>query len=119
MVLLAKRHNPSAGGKEILSTRIISQKEGIPFDFLEKIISQLEKAKLVKGKKGTGGGYVLAKMPNKITARDIVSALEGTTSVDCSLCGMSKKCISKSVWKKIDDAISKTLKNIKLSELIK
>ena len=114
MVYLAKKKS-----KGFFSLKNISKKEGIPFDFLEKIMSELEKTKLVKAKKGIQGGYILAKAPQKITAKDIVEALENTTAVDCSFCGKSRKCLSKNVWKKIDDSISKTLKSITLKSLIK
>jgi len=112
MVYLAKT-------KKITSLKNISEKENIPFDFLEKIMSELEKGKLVTAKKGIQGGYILAKKNNKITAEDIVEVLESTTAVDCSCCGQAKECLTKSVWRKIDIAVQKTLKNITLAELIK
>lgn len=114
MVCLAKKNR-----KEFFSLKDISEKEGIPFDFLEKIMSKLEKIKLVRAKKGIQGGYILAKNPEKITAKDIVAALENTTAVDCSFCGKSKKCLTKNVWRKIDAVISKTLQSITLAELIR
>ena len=114
MVCLAKKYK----SKQICSTKSISQIEGIPFDFLEKIVSLLEKADLVKGKKGIGGGYILAKNPNKITAKDIVEIFEKTNSVNCVLCGRSRKCLTKTVWGKIDEAFEKTLKSITLKDLI-
>ena len=114
MVYLAKKN-----GKEFFSLKDISEKEGIPFDFLEKIMSELEKRKLVKAKKGIQGGYILAKNPKKITAKDIVKTLENTMAVDCSFCGKSRKCMAKNVWRKIDLAINKTLKSITLTDLIK
>ena len=114
MVYLAKKNR-----KEFFSLKDISEKENIPFDFLEKIMSELEKKKLVKAKKGVQGGYILAKNSKKITTRDIVQALENTTSVDCAFCGKSKKCLTKNVWRKIDFAISKTLKSITLESLVK
>jgi Rrf2 family protein len=113
MVYLAKKNR-----KEFFSLKDISEKESIPFDFLEKIMSELEKQKLVKAKKGIQGGYVLAKSAGKITARDIVETLENTTAVNCSFCGKSRKCLTKNVWRKIDDSISKTLKAITLKSLI-
>ena len=116
MVLLAKSYKL----KRVLSTKIISEKEGVPFDFLEKIISQLERVGLVQSKKGVQGGYMLSRSPAKITAKDIVSVLEGKEStVDCAFCGRSKKCLTKNVWGKIDMAINKTLKSITLADLIK
>ena len=116
MVLLAKSYKT----KQVLSTKIISEKEGVPFDFLEKIFSRLEKAKLVNGKKGVMGGYTLSRSPNKITTKDIMEALDDSKkSVDCSLCGRSKQCLTKNIWKKIDDSFNKTLKSITLKDLIK
>ena len=115
MVFLAKKYSK----KELAPLKDVSGKEAIPFDFLEKIFSELEKAKLVKGKKGIGGGYILARNPNKITAKNIVEALEKTVPVDCLLCDKNKRCVSKNVWKKIENNINKTLNSIKLSDLIR
>lgn len=116
MVFLAKSYK----SKKICSNKIISETEDIPFDFLEKIISKMEKAGLVIGKKGIQGGYILSKSPNKITSDDIVSVLEGRgESVDCRACFKSRKCLTKNVWKKIDTAINKTLKSITLADLIR
>ena len=114
MVYLAKHRDK----KEFSPLKDISEKEGISFDFLEKILTDLEKAKLIKSKKGINGGYVLARNPAKISAKDIVEILENTNSVDCSFCGKSKKCLTKNVWQKIDLAVDKTLKSITLKKLI-
>lgn len=120
MVLLAKKYK----SKQVLSTKMISEKEGVPFDFLEKIISQLEKVGLVKGKKGVQGGYILSKNPKKISVNDVVSVLERPTSgypqklVDCSLCGRKNKCLTKNVWSKVNSTLNKTLDSITLQDLI-
>ena len=120
MVYLAKNHNSLPGQKKVFSVKTISEKEGIPFDFLEKIISKLEKEKLVKGKKGIRGGYVLSRSPNKINVKDIVSILEENKKlVNCMLCARLKKCSAKNVWLKLDDSLNKTLKSITLKDLIK
>lgn len=115
MVFLAKKYR----SKSLASLKEISEKENISFAFLEKIVVAFQKAKLVQGKKGIGGGYVLARSPQKITALDIVEVLEETQSVNCTLCAKKSKCASKNVWLKVNLAISKALKSVKLSSLIK
>lgn len=115
MVCLAKDYKK----KDLTKIKDVSKIENIPFEFLGKIFTQLEKSGLAKGRKGINGGYALAKNPSKITVKDIFNALESTTIVDCRFCGMKKKCASKNVWSKIDLSIEKTLKSIKLSSLIK
>jgi len=115
MVCLAMHYRK----KQVCSTKLISEIEGIPFDFLEKIISQLEKAKLVKGKKGVQGGYILSISPKKISVNDVVSVLEENKKpVNCALCVRIKKCSAKNVWAKLNDSLNKTLNSIKLSDLI-
>lgn len=119
MVFLAKGHK----SKKVFSINKISEKEGIPFDFLEKIIMQLEKAKLVVGKKGVQGGYILSRDPKKISANDIVSVLERPEGqpqklVDCACCERIKECLTKNVWAKVENALSKTLESITLAKLI-
>jgi Rrf2 family protein len=115
MVRLAKNKN-----KRAISIREISNDEGVPFEFLGKIFAGLEKANLITAKHGANGGYYLAKPAKSITAGSIVEKLEGkVTPANCALCGKSKKCLTKNVWRKIDLAINKTLKNITLADLIK
>ena len=60
--------------EKINPLRAISKKEGISFDYLEKILSKLEKTGLVKAKKGVLGGYFLAKTPKKIKIAEILKA---------------------------------------------
>ncbi len=106
--------------KEIASLKKISQAEGIPFDFLEKIISSLEKAGLLKSKKGVSGGYFLARSPKRISAGEIMEALEGEIApVGCALCGKSKRCLSKNVWDEVRASLVSTLNSITLYDLLK
>lgn len=101
------------------SVKTISEKEGIPYDFLEKIIRRLADAGLVRAERGILGGYFLSKPPGKISVAEIISALEGKKSiVDCVLCGRAKNCGAKNAWAKIEKSLNKTLKSIKLAELI-
>ena len=116
MICLSKSYKEG----QVLSIKTISEREGIPFDFLEKIILQLEKAKLVRGKKGVRGGYILLRSPKKISANDVVSALEeNRKTVDCTLCTRKRKCLTKNVWLKVEMALNKTLEAITLENLIK
>lgn len=114
--LPAGRHGKN---KRAISIREISNEERVPFAFLNQIFSALEKASFVKGKHGANGGYFLAKSPNKISVFDVVGLLEQVNTVNCSHCPKLKKCLTKDVWYRVDKSIEKTLKSIKLSELIK
>jgi len=104
----------------------IAQQERISFDYLEKIISQLEKEKLVNSKRGVTGGYFLAKPPSKMKVGEIIRVLESSTSsVKCTgkkgkyVCPMEKCCLAKSFWKKIQKTLNTALDSMTLADLIK
>lgn len=120
MVFLAK--NP--GTNQLAE---IAKAEHIPADFLEKILQQLKKAGLIVSHKGAKGGYALAKPAKKITANDVIDALEGSFAPFMCVSGKHQEnscprefsCVTKNVWQKLDATISKTLQGMKLADLIK
>jgi len=115
MVYLAKHSSEN----KVCPIKEISEKENISFDYLEKIVSELEKAGLVKAKKGVQGGYFLAKEPEKITSGEIVRVLESTVPVSCLGCQMARICSTKNVWDKVQDSLDSTLDSMTLADLIK
>jgi len=115
MVYLAKHSSKN----KVCPLKKVSEKENIPFDYLEKILSELEAAGLVEAKKGVQGGYFLAKNPEKITTGEIVRVLESTVPVSCVGCQMARICSSKSVWEKVQDSVDSTLDSMTLADLIK
>lgn len=60
-----------------IQVRVIGQRQRIPARYLEQIFQRLRRAELVRGKRGPGGGYVLARPAAAISVRDIVEAVEG------------------------------------------
>ena len=104
---------------EAVSIREISNAEAVPFEFLSKILAYLEKIKLVTAKRGVKGGYILAKNPKEITVSHVVSSLENIKVANCQICARSRKCLTKDMWNKIDEAVSRTLSSITLADLIK
>lgn len=115
MIYLAKRDRRTP-----FSLKDISKAELIPFNYLEKIFSELEKAGLVKSRKGRLGGYFLSRDPLKITVVEIIEALEGKISlIECKGCRKAEKCKAKSAWDELHKAFYSTLKSINLSKLAK
>ena len=91
-------------------------------------LQQLEKANLIKSKKGARGGYSLGRKPSKIKIGEIIRALEGNTGlVKCMAlgkkgkyhCPRERKCLTKNFWKKIQDSLNSALNSITLADLVK
>jgi Rrf2 family protein len=55
----------------------IAAAQDIPMKFLENILSELRRAGLVGSRRGTDGGYWLARPAAKVTIADIIRAVEG------------------------------------------
>jgi len=61
-----------------VQVRVIGPRQGVPTRYLEQIFQRLRKAGLVRGKRGPGGGYQLARPAREISLRHIVEAVEGS-----------------------------------------
>ncbi len=88
--------------------------------YLEQIVAPLRAAGLVSGKRGPGGGYVLARAPEKITVREVVEALEGRiTLVACQegACSRDQVCSSKEIWNTLQTTISQALEGVTLAAI--
>lgn len=105
--------------KRVSPIKEISEKEDISFDFLEKIMADLEKSGLVKAKKGAKGGYALSRKPEKIKASEIMEALEEDIApVGCMGCPKAGSCSSQNLWDEVGDSLDFTLNSITLADLI-
>ena len=113
--------------KEPVSLSDVAERQNISISYLEQLVAKLKKAGIVQSTRGAQGGYALAKAPEEISVGEILRALEGSLSpVDCSAvdgegeteCSASNFCVTKYVWKRINDSINDTVNNMFLSELL-
>lgn len=66
----------------------ISSSMDIPTGFLQQVLQELQRSRLVMSRPGPTGGYALARPPKDITIREIVEALEGPFEPgECALRG--------------------------------
>jgi Rrf2 family iron-sulfur cluster assembly transcriptional regulator len=95
----------------VLSSRI-SEELDIPQNFLSKIMHRLVQEGYLNSKRGTNGGFTLAKKPNKITIGEIVSLFMNIKQFDQCFLGGSKcdgSCGLHSQWKPIMVAFRKLI----------
>jgi Rrf2 family protein len=69
----------AAGASEAQPAKgdVISAAQGVPANFLERILAEMRVNGLVHSKRGVDGGYWLAKDPAQISVADIIRAVEG------------------------------------------
>lgn len=107
-----------------VTLKSISQRQNISEGYLEQIFSSLRKEGFVKGKKGSQGGYVLAKSMNEITVGNVLRALEGELVVverdDAEVVNEDKldNCIRNNVWDRLNKSINDIVDSITLEDLV-
>ena len=79
MVELARR-----AGEDPIPLAEIAAHDGLPLAYLEHLVARLRKAGLVDSRRGSRGGYLLARSPVEITMAEVVEALEGSIApIEC------------------------------------
>lgn len=105
-----------------VSTTEIAERQKISIKYLEKILSMLSKANLVKSMRGTKGGYILAKKREEISVKDILDATDDSikisTCLETDVCPIADKCDTIGVWETLNKLINNYLENVTLKDLV-
>ncbi|MDU0457977.1 MAG: Rrf2 family transcriptional regulator [Geobacteraceae bacterium] len=94
----------------------------VPATFLAKIFQQFSKIGLVKSYRGTGGGFLLGRVPEKITLLEVVEAVEGPIIPNRCVVGVGEcvrdvSCKVHPVWKRVQGQVREVLAGVTLKEL--
>ena len=63
--------------RRAVQVKEIAQNQQVPLQYLGQIMVLLNRARLVNGSRGPGGGYILARPPETITVKEVIEVLEG------------------------------------------
>jgi len=135
MVELARR-----AGEDPVPLAEIAAHDGLPLAYLEHLVARLRKAGLVDSRRGSRGGYLLARPAGEITMAEVVAALEGSIApIECIsqapdgsiVCSReigsrppgagshSEVCPTKVLWTRVRMAIVSTLRETTLADLLR
>lgn len=108
---------------EPISISTIAARQDLSEGYLEQLFAKLKKAGIVHSIRGTNGGYQLARPAGEISVGDVLRALEGDmVIVDCpdseNQCAKYGSCVTKYVWKRINNSINDTMDAMTLEEII-
>ena len=113
------------GAEEPVSISSISARQEISERYLEQLMAKLKKAGLVESTRGAGGGYRLGRPAEEISVGDVLRVLEGSLKAaqcsgmeDESTCENHDICVTKYVWKRINDSITQAVDTMMLDQLI-
>jgi Rrf2 family protein len=106
------------------SAQPLRVEEGVPENYLRRLLIELKRGGLVLSQKGPNGGYMLARPPARITMADVVEIIEGDyTPVECledaanSFCPRDGGCPMRDVWREVRDRVVGILRSATLQSL--
>ena len=110
-------------GKGPLQLKIIAHRQEISIKYLEQLMAMLKSGGFIRSMRGSKGGYLLARDPDKIIISEVFTALEGpVVTVECvadqNYCSRAIDCITRQLWSDVQDAIMGVLNSLTLQDLI-
>ena len=92
--------------------------QGISLSYAEQLFAGLRKQGLVRGTRGPGGGFKLARRPEEITIGEIIRAVYDKDASNWSDAAEEAEQRSASYWKRLDNKIDSFLDKITLQDAI-
>ena len=121
--LLALAQTPHG---ELLQGGEIAVRENIPKKFLDLILLELRKHRLIDSVRGKRGGYIMLRPANKITIGDIIRIVDGplapiacasvTAYRRCKDCKNESACMVRFMMRNVRDAASDILDQMTLAD---
>ena len=119
MMSAAARHC----GQAQLNAAHLAEETGIPLPTVQKLVSKLSHAGLLRSVRGAGGGFRLARPAAAVTLADVIEAIEGpiamTSCIDTGKhdCGLEGSCRVQAHWPVVNNAVRGALAGINLTSL--
>ncbi|MBR4979756.1 MAG: Rrf2 family transcriptional regulator [Clostridia bacterium] len=111
-------------GKNYVPLKEIAERQEISKKYLEIIVKDLVKSKLIVGVGGKGGGYRLCRKPEEYTAGEIIEAAEGPfitvacLAEDVNECPRASCCKTLPLWAEFDKITHNFFFSKKLNDLL-
>ncbi len=111
-----------ARSERTLTAQELAVLSSVPLPTVSKLCKELSKAGLVVSHRGRKGGYGLARPADRISAAQIVEALEGPIALtECTQghqsCELEATCLARSSWDPVSRAVHGALSQLPLSSI--
>ena len=111
----------NCGGARVSAARL-AETTGLPAPTVQKLVSRLTAAGLLRSSRGVGGGLRLARPAAAISLADIVEAVEGPIAMTSCLdgmhdCSLESACVVRPHWPVVNEALRDALAQVPLTRL--
>ena len=120
--LMSLMHLAQRTERHSWSAREIAENYDIPLELLAKILQKLVQKGLLVSHAGTHGGYSLSRPAGKISAAEVIEAIEGPLSLtncvsDEGLCVQFEKCNVKSPLQRLNEVVAQRFRDLTIEEM--
>ena len=104
------------------SANEIAEEYGISTTLMAKVLQKLARHAMVAAKHGSTGGYQLAKDPDRISALDVITAIDGPVLITSCVtshgnCDASSKCSVREPLRRVNESILQVLNTVTISQM--
>jgi FeS assembly SUF system regulator len=106
-----------------VSAKEVADSCGIPLPLLSKLLQKLGKNGFLVSEYGTNGGYRLARHPEKISALEVIRAIDGPIVLaNCftehARCDHSSRCTVRKPLRRIHEGILRLLDSVSIQDML-
>ncbi len=116
------KHLANHRQKHACSASEIAEEYGISSMLMAKVLQKLARQALVVAKHGSSGGYQLAKEPAKISALEVITAIDGPVLITSCVtshgnCDATDRCSIKEPLQRVNESILGVLSTVSIAQL--
>lgn len=120
--LIALRHLAVNRDRGSASAKEIAERYRIPLPLLSKVLQKLARTGILAAEQGTKGGYRLARDPQRISALEVIRAIDGPVILascftETGACGQSSHCTVREPLRKVHERILNLLSGITITDI--
>jgi FeS assembly SUF system regulator len=104
------------------SANEIAEEYGISTTLMAKVLQKLARHALVGAKHGSTGGYQLAKDPERISALDVITAIDGPVLITSCVtshgnCDATSKCSVREPLRRVNESVMNVLGTVTIAQM--
>ena len=120
--LMAMKHLAERSHQGSCSAKEVADAYAIPPELLAKVLQRLVKSGLLHSQHGTNGGYTLARDPAKISAFEVIRAIDGPLFITSCItvrgeCDQSERCTIREPLRRVNQSIEEVLRSITIAAM--
>ena len=120
--LIAMKHLAIRREEHTCSANEIAEEYGISATLMAKVLQKLAKQGLVAAKHGSTGGYHLLKQPDRISALEVLTAIDGPVLITSCVtshgnCDATDRCSIKEPLQRVNESILGVLSTVTIAQL--